>query len=172
MTARILVVDDHPMNLKLACDVLAVAGYATLALARSALLDALLYPAVLAALVVYAAKETKHLGELRFYADGEGVIERFTARYVELDEIIPDDPQMAEMTAKARKEIDAVQTRMAEAEAVAMAGKVQNSPYALSESCAPCHKAEYETWKNSRHSHAFAGLEQKQRIYDSACVGC
>src|SRR5262245_59873201 len=117
------------------------------------------------ALIVYAAKETKHLGELRFYADADGGIERFTARYVELDEIIPDDPQMAEMTAKARKEIDAVQTQMAETEAAAMSGKVQTTPYALSESCAPCHKAEYETWKNSRHSHAFAGLEQKQRVF-------
>jgi mono/diheme cytochrome c family protein len=123
-------------------------------------------------LIVYAAKETKHLGELRFYADQEGVIERFTARYVELDEIIPDDPQMASITATARKEIDAVQTRLAEAEAAAMAGKTQDTPYVLSEACAQCHKAEYETWKSSRHSHAFAALEQKQRVFDSACVGC
>src|SRR6266498_121999 len=42
------------------------------------------------ALVVFAARETKHLGELRFYTDAEGIVERFTARYVELDEIIPD----------------------------------------------------------------------------------
>lgn len=124
------------------------------------------------ALVVYAAKETKHLGELRFYADAEGVIERFTARYVELDEIIPDDPQMAEMTRQARKEIDVVQTRLAEEEAAALVGKVRETPYALSESCAQCHKAEYETWKKSRHSHAFAALEAKQRTFDGNCVGC
>src|SRR5262249_7083657 len=123
-------------------------------------------------LVVYAAKETKHLGELRFYTDPEGVVERFTARYVELDEIIPDDPQMAEMTTRARKEIDAAQTRMAEAEAVAMAGKVRSTPYALSEACAQCHKAEYEIWKKSRHSHAFAALEEKRRMFDGNCVGC
>ncbi len=124
-------------------------------------------------LVVFAARETKHLGELRFYTDAEGVVERFTARYVELDEIIPDDPQMAEMTKNARKEIDVVQTRLAEEEAVALAGKLPaNTPFALSESCAQCHKAEYETWKNSRHSHAFAVLEEKQRMFDSNCVGC
>ena len=123
-------------------------------------------------LVVYAAKETKHLGELRFYTDKEGVVERFTARYVELDGIIPDDPQMAEMTTKARKEIDVVQTRLADEEAEVIAGKPLNTPFALSESCAECHKAEYETWKNSRHSHAFAVLEDKQRMFDSNCVGC
>ncbi|MGH9766872.1 MAG: multiheme c-type cytochrome [Blastocatellia bacterium] len=124
------------------------------------------------ALVVYAAKETKHLGELRLYADAEGVIDRFTARYVELDGIIPDDPRMAEITTRARKEIDVVQAQLAEAEAAAMAGKVQDTPYALSESCAQCHKAEYEIWKKSRHSHAFAALEEKQRIFDGNCVGC
>ena len=124
------------------------------------------------ALVVYAAKETKHLGELRFYTDAEGAVERFTARYVELDEIVPDDPQMAEITAGARKEIDVVQTRLAEEEAAVIAGKPLNTPFSLSESCAQCHKAEYEVWKNSRHSHAFAALEEKQRTFDSNCIGC
>ncbi len=123
-------------------------------------------------LVVYAARETKHLGELRFYADSEGVVERFTARYVELDGIIPDDPKMADMTTRARKEIDVVQTRLADEEAEAMAGKVMNTPFALSESCSQCHQAEYEVWKKSRHSHAFAILEEKQRMFDTNCVGC
>lgn len=124
------------------------------------------------ALVVYAARETKHLGELRFYTDAEGIVERFTARYVELDSIIPDDPQMAEITAGARKEIDVMQMRLAEEEAKVIAGKPLNTPFALSESCGQCHKAEYEVWKNSRHSHAFAALEEKQRIFDSNCIGC
>jgi hypothetical protein len=123
-------------------------------------------------LIVYAAKETKHLGELRFYTDAEGVVDRFTARYVELDEIVPDDPQMAEITARARREIDLAQTRVAEAEAAALAGKSGGSPYALSESCATCHQAEYEVWKKSRHAHAFAALEEKQRTFDTNCVGC
>ncbi len=124
------------------------------------------------ALIVYAAKETKHLGELRFYTDAEGVVDRFTARYVELDGIIPDDPPLAEITTRARREIDVVQTRLAEAEAAALAGKMQDSPYALSESCAKCHKAEYEIWKKSRHSHAFAALAEKHRTFDVNCVGC
>jgi 2',3'-cyclic-nucleotide 2'-phosphodiesterase (5'-nucleotidase family) len=124
------------------------------------------------ALIVYAAKETKHLGELRFYTDAQGVVERFTARYVELDGIIPDDPQMAEITAQARKEIDVAQTRVAETEAAAFAGRMQDSPFALSESCAKCHQAEYEVWKKSRHSHAFAALEEKHRTFDVNCVGC
>ncbi|MBS1787137.1 MAG: hypothetical protein JST85_05410 [Acidobacteria bacterium] len=126
------------------------------------------------ALVVYAAKETKHLGELRFYVDKEGVVDRFTARYVELDEVIPDDPQLLAITKQARKEIDVVQNRLAEEEAKAFvaANANQASPYVTSEACAKCHKTEYETWQKTRHSHAFAALETKQRTYDAACIGC
>ncbi len=127
------------------------------------------------ALIVYAAKETKHLGELRFYVDAEGIVDRFTARYVQLDEVIPDDPQMAAITVQARKEIDVVQHRLAEEEARLYAANKpgdQVSPYAMSESCAKCHKAEYEIWQKSRHSHAFAALEEKSRTFDAACIGC
>lgn len=125
-------------------------------------------------LVVYAAKETKHLGELRFYVDKEGVVDRFTARYVELDEVIPDDPQLLAITKQARKEIDVLQNRLAEeeAKAYAAANAGQPSPYATSEACAKCHKTEYDVWQKSLHSHAFAALETKQRLYDAACIGC
>jgi hypothetical protein len=119
------------------------------------------------ALVMFGAKETKHLGELRMYADAEGVIDRFTARYVELDEVIPDDQPMLAMTKQARREIDAAQTRMAEAESAH-----GESPYAGSDSCLKCHKTEAQVWQKSRHAHAFAALETKQRIFDAACVGC
>lgn len=128
------------------------------------------------ALVVFAARETKHLGELRLYVDREGMVDRFTVRYVELDEIIPDDPQMARMTRQARSEIDAVQTRMAEEEARAYLADnpdgTRNSPYVLSETCGKCHVSEYDSWRKSLHSKAFAALETRQRVYDAACIGC
>jgi 2',3'-cyclic-nucleotide 2'-phosphodiesterase (5'-nucleotidase family) len=124
------------------------------------------------ALIVYASKETKHLAELRLYADAEGQIDRFTSRYIELDEIIPDDPKLAAITKEARKEIDVTQRRLAEEEARALLAKNPESPYILSEACGKCHIAEYETWQKSLHSHAFAALETKERTFDAACVGC
>ena len=123
------------------------------------------------ALLLYASKETKHLGELRMYTDASGVVDRFTARYVELDEIIPDDPQMGAMTKQARREIDTLQTRMAEQEAATYKAAGE-TPFATAETCGKCHQAEYKVWQKSRHSHAFAALETKQRIFDAACVGC
>ena len=59
------------------------------------------------AIIMYTSNETKRLGELRFFTDATGVVDRFTVRYVELDEVIPDDPKMAEVTKQARDEIDA-----------------------------------------------------------------
>ena len=128
-------------------------------------------------LIMYATKETKHLGELRFYADADGGIERFTVRYVELDEVITDDAALATMTKNARKEIDAVQTKMAEDEAAIIAAKIAvdglpPSSFVTSEKCAQCHQAEFDKWQKTRHAHAFKGLETRQRIYDAACVGC
>jgi hypothetical protein len=127
-------------------------------------------------LIVYAANQTKHLGELRFYADAEGTIDRFTNRYVELDEVIPDQPQMAAMTKAARTQIDEVQNRMAEEEAAAVAaigpGNTQTAGYVTSEACAKCHQAEYAVWQKSRHYGAFAALEKRQRTFDPACVTC
>ncbi len=126
------------------------------------------------ALIVYAAKETKHLGELRFYLDKEGVVDRFTARYVELDEVIPDDPQLAAITKEARAAIDALQVQLAEEEAKVLAAKggLTASPWVTSDACAKCHQSEYDKWQQSPHAHAFAALETKQRTFDAACVGC
>jgi 2',3'-cyclic-nucleotide 2'-phosphodiesterase (5'-nucleotidase family) len=126
------------------------------------------------ALVVYASNQTKYLGELRFYTDAEGVVDKFTNRYVELDSVIPDDPAMAEMTRRARGEIDMVQRRMADEIAAAHAAKSANGPslYATSQTCAKCHQAEFDVWQKTRHAHAFAALETKQRTFDAACVGC
>lgn len=127
------------------------------------------------ALIVFAARETKHLGELRFYADKEGVIDRFTARYIELDEVIPDEPAMASLTAQARREIDEVQNRLAEQEAAAYSASNPASgpsPYALSETCGKCHQREYAAWRKSLHSNAFAALQNRRRTFDAACIGC
>ena len=123
------------------------------------------------ALILYASKETKHLGELRLYTDSTGVVDKFTARYIELDDVIADDPLLGRTTLQARKEINDVQAKLAEAEASAHKAD-GSSKWVASEKCATCHQLEYDVWKKSRHAHAFAALETKNRVFDSACVGC
>jgi 2',3'-cyclic-nucleotide 2'-phosphodiesterase (5'-nucleotidase family) len=125
------------------------------------------------ALIVYAAKQTKYLGELRFYTDKEGIVEKFTTRYVELDEVIADDAPMLQMTQAARQEIDVVQRRVAEEIALKHLSQGDRpSIWVTAETCGKCHVQEYDLWKKSRHSHAFDGLVTKSREFDESCVGC
>ena len=85
--------------------------------------------------------------------------------------MIPDDPAMAATTRRARTEINDVQGRMAEAEAT-QSPKQGQSNWVTSEKCASCHQQAYDIWKKTRHSHAFAALKTKNRLFDAACVGC
>ena len=100
-------------------------------------------------LIVWASKQSKYLGELRFYADSTGQISRFTNRYVDLDSVIPDDPAMLEMTKKARAEIGIVQQRIAEEVAAAHAANSNNTSafMRLQKPARSAITAEYEKWK-------------------------
>ena len=113
-------------------------------------------------------------GRTAVYTDAEGRGRTFlTARYVELDEIIPDDPQMAEITAGARKEIDVVQTRLAEEEAAAIAGKPLNTPFSLPGILrAVPHRSKYKSGKIRAIITRPRALEEKQRMFDVNCIGC
>jgi hypothetical protein len=44
--------------------------------------------------------------------------------------------------------------------------------YAGSDSCKNCHEAAYAWWRNTKHGHAYATLEQKHKQFDLSCVGC
>lgn len=53
----------------------------------------------------------------------------------------------------------------------------QQAAFVGSEACARCHAAEYEVWKQSRHSHAYETLERYARRpagrqYDGECAVC
>lgn len=41
-----------------------------------------------------------------------------------------------------------------------------------SESCAECHRSEYESWRRSKHAHAMQTLAAKRSENDPNCLGC
>ena len=47
-----------------------------------------------------------------------------------------------------------------------------NLTYAGVESCAPCHRREYDDWSASLHAVAFATLQQRNRQFFADCVSC
>lgn len=59
--------------------------------------------------IVESVYQTRMLGELRLYPTQKGQPRRFINRYVELDEVIPDDGAIERLRVEARKEITAVQ---------------------------------------------------------------
>lgn len=44
--------------------------------------------------------------------------------------------------------------------------------YLGSESCRKCHEAAYESWKQTRHAHAYGSLEDGNQEFDLECIGC
>lgn len=47
-----------------------------------------------------------------------------------------------------------------------------NTPYAGAETCQTCHVAQFKTWSNSRHSHAFETLKKEEKHFDLECLAC
>lgn len=129
--------------------------------------------------IVFATYQTKLLGELRLYEDGPGGVKKFVNRYIELDDVIPDDPPTERLRAQARKELSVVQQKLArEMEREWQAQRASSGfggtdvAYVGSDSCQACHAAAYQTWARSGHAHAYATLQKVKRENDSQCVAC
>jgi len=120
-------------------------------------------------LVLFSGHQTKWLGELRAYIDKQGKIS-YNNRYVTLDHVIQDDPAAAKIVAEAHDAFTKVQQQQALLTARQVA--VANSQYVTSAKCGECHIAQYKTWTQTAHSHAFATLEKRQQQYDPRCISC
>ncbi|MBI4851700.1 MAG: hypothetical protein HY819_07885 [Acidobacteria bacterium] len=112
-------------------DIVVVLAYATLGTAREIIkqnpdIDVLIAANSVSApppaqregktVLVYAMHQTKNLGELRLYLDGEGKIKDYLNRYIPLDKNIPDQIDAAKIVATAKVEIDMTKTKVAEEE--------------------------------------------------------
>jgi 2',3'-cyclic-nucleotide 2'-phosphodiesterase (5'-nucleotidase family) len=58
-------------------------------------------------IIVYAAQQTKSIGELRLYFNQDGRIGDFMNRYIALDSAIPDQPEAAKMNEASKTEVEA-----------------------------------------------------------------
>ncbi len=47
-----------------------------------------------------------------------------------------------------------------------------SGPFAGSEACGSCHKADLKIWQHSKHARAFASLEAQGHAHDPDCVSC
>jgi len=131
------------------------------------------------AVVVHTVYQTTMLGELRLYPTEKGERRRFINRYVELDEVIPDDVAVERLRVEARKEIAAVQQRLFRQR---QAGSSSRTPPSVTRSsgvsyvgsavCRNCHRSAYDVWMQSNHARAYATLQKVKRENDPECLDC
>jgi 2',3'-cyclic-nucleotide 2'-phosphodiesterase (5'-nucleotidase family) len=126
--------------------------------------------------LVSAFHETKYLGELRVYMNGEGVPQNQTNRYVELDSVIPDDPKASEAVTAAHAEFTNEQNRRMRESSAALPASLSTPStgggFAGAQACAACHQEAFQIWQNTGHAHAMETLERKNQHFDNECVGC
>ncbi|HSE97315.1 MAG TPA: multiheme c-type cytochrome, partial [Blastocatellia bacterium] len=128
------------------------------------------------ATLTYAYNQTKYLGELRVYLDGQAAVENQITRFIGLDAIIPDDPAAVEVVTSAHTEFTSEQNKKAQ-ETSSLAKptsllSASNSPFVGVETCAACHEEDFKIWEATGHAHAMATLENKRQQFDTECVGC
>jgi len=128
------------------------------------------------ATIAYAYNETKYLGELRMYVNGDGSVQNQVNRFIALDSVIPDDQKALEVVTTAHSEFTNEQNQgaqqiLSKSQPPALLAAT-NADYVGAESCAGCHAREYAVWQQSRHAHAMATLEKKNQQFDNECVGC
>jgi hypothetical protein len=136
--------------------------------------------------VLFTPYETRTLGELRFYRDGEG---RFSsrARFISLDGGVPDDQATLKIAESARAAEEEARrsskalltdwiagTRALSTGMVAATGnaRAKKSAFVSATGCAECHKEQYGKWAASRHARATDSLVIKQTEFDASCFAC
>jgi 2',3'-cyclic-nucleotide 2'-phosphodiesterase (5'-nucleotidase family) len=78
--------------------------------------------------VATSVNEGKVMGELRIYVDAQRRVKSVKNRYIGLDAVIPDDPEMAELRAKAREELKVVRQGVLRDQGLRVVGDKSSTP--------------------------------------------
>lgn len=133
-------------------------------------------------LIAFTPYETRMLGELRFYVNGQG---SFTTRqrFISLDELlVPSDSaakRLADDAAKAETETRSeskkrMENWLANSNAFARntASERQTGGYTGSNACSQCHLAQYMKWANGPHAQATNPLVSRPVEFEMNCLAC
>ncbi|HWP45120.1 MAG TPA: multiheme c-type cytochrome [Blastocatellia bacterium] len=133
--------------------------------------------------ILFTPYETRTLGELRIYREGEGRF-KTRARFISLDGGVPDDPETLRTVEAARvadeearsssKKLFADWLSSTAARSSGRIGASGNGPSASvpAVACAACHTEQYSKWAASRHARATDSLVIKQAEFDASCLAC
>jgi len=132
--------------------------------------------------VVYTPYETRMIGELRLYRNSQNQFST-RARFVSIDEVIPNDPAAEESVRAAGAAEEGARAdgkQLLEDWLVQSRARVkppksdgsQPPAYISSGACAECHMAQYVQWSSSRHRYASDPLPAKAYEFEASCLTC
>jgi hypothetical protein len=126
------------------------------------------------AITVASGEQGQNIGLTKLTMDGKKVADLASETLI----LMPEVGERADI-AKLAKDFDDRQNAILQKEQQQTALESSKQPgapgadqYLGSETCAGCHKAQYEQWQTTQHAHAFATLQHAQKDATPECVQC
>lgn len=119
-------------------------------------------------LVVQPGSRGMRLGRLDLTLSG-GLIKKWDHKIIPMPESIADAPELADWYEEYNAKVKDDYLKRVEIRKTKKAGK---SPYVGEEVCATCHAAQHKLWSDSQHAIAYEDLEDVNKAFDPACIGC
>ncbi len=117
--------------------------------------------------LVMPGDQGKQVGVLDITLDQDYRVAVRDGRSKTLEETIEDDPEIAELTGRYRKELNKVGK-----DYVPKSSQLDVVRFLGAEACAECHEDEYEQWLTTPHADAISTLVDATQEYNPECVKC
>lgn len=119
-------------------------------------------------LVVANGDRGRYAARLDLWFDGNLRLARFRNRVTPLDASFPNDPQAVSLLLKFKR-------KLAEEVEALPPQEGNQSPFTGWRVCEPCHRAQTDQWRTTRHARAFASLVRGSQGLDASrpeCLAC
>jgi 2',3'-cyclic-nucleotide 2'-phosphodiesterase (5'-nucleotidase family) len=119
-------------------------------------------------LVVQPGSRGMRLGRLDLDLKGGG-IKKWNHKVIPMPESVADAPELASWYEEYNAKVKADYLKRVEIRKTKKSGK---SPYVGEEVCSTCHVKQHKLWTGSQHAIAYEDLEDVNKAFDPACIGC
>ncbi len=119
-------------------------------------------------LVVQPGSRGMRLGRLDLELQN-GNVKTWNHKVIPMPESIADAPELASWYEEYNTKVKENYLKRVELRKTKKSGK---SPYVGAEVCSTCHATQHAVWSDSQHAIAYEDLEDVNKAFDPACIGC
>ena len=126
------------------------------------------------AAVITVGRLGKYVATVSLSPDNGYDMGKMAFKYYPIDDTLPEDKEMAALFDDYVSWIDDLNL-IDDIESMPRIPLAEGLSFVGADKCVGCHEPKikaHETWKNSRHGHAFSILKEKKRMLDPECVAC